>query len=60
PLVTGVQRVLFRSRAGVLRVRVPRHRPGAAYAPPAVDWRRIVRLALGHPDPRTIKDSYDV
>ncbi|MFF3846648.1 diacylglycerol/lipid kinase family protein [Streptomyces sp. NPDC002328] len=47
-------------RAGVLRVRVPRHRPGAAYAPPTVDWRRIVRLALGHPDPRTLKDSYDV
>ncbi|MFJ4616807.1 diacylglycerol/lipid kinase family protein [Streptomyces sp. NPDC088812] len=47
-------------RPSVLRVRVPRHRPGAAYAPPTVDWRRIVRLALGHPDPRTIKDAYDV
>ncbi|GGR10857.1 hypothetical protein GCM10010251_28580 [Streptomyces aurantiogriseus] len=47
-------------RPSVLRMRVPRHRPGAAYAPPTVDWRRIVRLALGHPDPRTIKDAYDV
>ncbi|MEV6177240.1 diacylglycerol kinase family protein [Streptomyces sp. NPDC052015] len=47
-------------RPSVLRVRVPRHRPGAAYAPPTVDWRRIVRLALGRPDPRTIKDAYDV
>lgn len=47
-------------RPGALRVRVPRHRPGAAYAPPTVDWRRIVRLALGRPDPRTIKDAYDV
>ncbi|MCX4767167.1 diacylglycerol kinase family protein [Streptomyces sp. NBC_01275] len=47
-------------RPSVLRVRVPRHRPGAAYAPPTVDWRRIARLALGHPDPRTIKDAYDV
>lgn len=47
-------------RPSVLRVRVPRHRPGAAYAPPTVDWRRIVRLALGHPDARTIKDAYDV
>lgn len=47
-------------RPSVLRVRVPRHRPGAAYAPPTVDWRRVVRLALGHPDPRTMKDAYDV
>ncbi|MFH8798379.1 diacylglycerol/lipid kinase family protein [Streptomyces sp. NPDC017936] len=47
-------------RPSVLRVRVPRHRPGAAYAPPTVDWRRVVRLALGHSDPRTIKDAYDV
>ncbi|MFH0180666.1 diacylglycerol/lipid kinase family protein [Streptomyces cacaoi] len=47
-------------RPAVLRVRVPRHRPGAAYAPPTVDWRRIVRLALGHTDSRTIKEAYDV
>ncbi|MFJ5775408.1 diacylglycerol/lipid kinase family protein [Streptomyces sp. NPDC093094] len=33
-------------RPGALRVRVPRHRPGAAYATPPVDWRRILRLAL--------------
>ncbi|MFI1505467.1 diacylglycerol/lipid kinase family protein [Streptomyces sp. NPDC020597] len=47
-------------RPAALRVRVPRHRPGAAYAPPTVDWRRVARLALGHPDPRTIKEAYDV
>ncbi|MDL5199335.1 diacylglycerol kinase family protein [Streptomyces sp. ALI-76-A] len=34
-------------RPGVLRVRVPRQRPGAPYVAPAVDWRRVVRLALG-------------
>ncbi|MFI6935283.1 diacylglycerol/lipid kinase family protein [Streptomyces sp. NPDC050287] len=34
-------------RSGVLRVRVPRHRPGAPYVAPSVDWRRIVRLAVG-------------
>ncbi|WP_030678624.1 diacylglycerol/lipid kinase family protein [Streptomyces cellulosae] len=34
-------------RPRVLRVRVPRHRPGAPYVAPSVDWRRIVRLALG-------------
>ncbi|MGW2913451.1 diacylglycerol/lipid kinase family protein [Streptomyces asoensis] len=47
-------------RPAALRVRVPRHRPGATYAPPTVDWRRIFRLALGHPDHRSIKESYDV
>ncbi|MER5436015.1 diacylglycerol kinase family protein [Streptomyces sp. NPDC002588] len=47
-------------RPRVLRVRVPKHRPGAPYAPPTVDWRRVVRLALGRPDPRTIKEAYDV
>jgi diacylglycerol kinase family enzyme len=31
----------------VLRVRVPRHRPGAAVTSVPVDWRRIIRLALG-------------
>ncbi|MDH6629672.1 diacylglycerol kinase family enzyme [Streptomyces sp. LBL] len=34
-------------RPGVLRVRVPRQRPGAPYVAPSVDWQRIVRLALG-------------
>jgi diacylglycerol kinase family enzyme len=34
-------------RPGVLRVRVPRQRPGAPYVAPSVDWRRVVRLALG-------------
>ncbi|MEU5098016.1 diacylglycerol kinase family protein [Streptomyces sp. NPDC020996] len=34
-------------RPGVLRIRVPRHRPGAPYVAPSVDWRRVVRLALG-------------
>jgi diacylglycerol kinase family enzyme len=33
-------------RPRVLRVRVPLHRPGAPYATPPVDWRRILRLAL--------------
>jgi diacylglycerol kinase family enzyme len=33
-------------RPGVLRVRVPKHRPGAPYVAPSVDWRRIVRLAF--------------
>jgi hypothetical protein len=30
----------------VLRVRVPKHRPGAPYVAPSVDWRRIVRLSF--------------
>ncbi|MFC8513828.1 diacylglycerol/lipid kinase family protein [Streptomyces sp. NPDC057257] len=34
-------------RPGALRVRVPRHRPGAPYVAPSVDWRRVVRLAFG-------------
>ncbi|MFE1440481.1 diacylglycerol/lipid kinase family protein [Streptomyces sp. NPDC058739] len=33
-------------RPKALRIRVPRHRPGAAYVTPPVDWRRIVHLAL--------------
>ena len=33
-------------RPGALRVRVPRHRPGARPPRPAVDWRRLGRLAL--------------
>ena len=40
-------------RPGALRMRVPRHRPGAPYAAPSVDWRRVVRLAFARtPDPR--------
>ncbi|GHI02584.1 diacylglycerol kinase [Streptomyces cellostaticus] len=31
---------------GALRVRVPRHRPGAPRAAPPMDWRRVRRLAL--------------
>jgi diacylglycerol kinase family enzyme len=47
-------------RRGALRVRVPRHRPGAPYAPPAVDWRRIVALAAGRTDTRTTQETHDV
>ncbi|MET7680560.1 diacylglycerol kinase family protein [Streptomyces sp. NPDC005423] len=36
-------------RPKALRVRVPRNRPGAPYVMPAVDWWRIVRVALGRP-----------
>jgi len=38
-------------RAGALRVRVPRQRPGAPVTSPPLDWRRIVALALGRPLP---------
>ncbi|NML55505.1 diacylglycerol kinase [Streptomyces sp. R302] len=34
-------------RPGALRVQVPRDRPGVVPPPPAVDWRRILDLALG-------------
>lgn len=34
-----------RIAAGALRVRVPRKRPGAAPAPPRLDWRRLRKLA---------------
>jgi diacylglycerol kinase family enzyme len=34
-------------KAGALRVRVPRHRPGVPTAKPAVDWRRLWHLAFG-------------
>ncbi|WP_432157648.1 MULTISPECIES: diacylglycerol/lipid kinase family protein [unclassified Streptomyces] len=44
-------------RPRALRVRVPRHRPGATYAPPGVDWRRIVDLALGRPLNRHPQDG---
>jgi diacylglycerol kinase family enzyme len=33
-------------RPGVLRVRVPRHRPGVPPPPPEMDWTRLRRLAL--------------
>jgi diacylglycerol kinase family enzyme len=33
-------------RPAALRVRVPRHRPGARPAPPEMDWTRLRRLAL--------------
>ncbi|GGR26637.1 diacylglycerol kinase family protein [Streptomyces roseolus] len=42
-------------RPGALRVQVPRDRPGVAPPPPAVDWRRVLDLALGRterPAPR--------
>ncbi|MEY9844773.1 diacylglycerol kinase family protein [Streptacidiphilus sp. MAP5-3] len=39
-------------RPGVLRVRVPVHRPGAPVTSPPLDWRRIVALALGRPLPQ--------
>ncbi|MFJ6657337.1 diacylglycerol/lipid kinase family protein [Streptomyces sp. NPDC091377] len=34
-------------RPGALRVLVPRDRPGVVVPAPPVDWRRLVRLALG-------------
>jgi diacylglycerol kinase family enzyme len=33
-------------RGGVLRVRVPRHRPGVRVFRPRIDWRRLRQLAL--------------
>lgn len=44
-------------RPRALRVRVPRHRPGAPYVMPSVDWRRIVHVALGRPHSPTIQES---
>lgn len=41
------QPVVCTVRPGALRMRVPKHRPGAPYTAPSVDWRRVVRLALG-------------
>ncbi|MFD6185390.1 diacylglycerol/lipid kinase family protein [Streptomyces goshikiensis] len=38
--------VRCRLAAGVLRVRVPRHRPGVRLGAPPMDWRRVRRLAL--------------
>ncbi|MET9800275.1 diacylglycerol kinase family protein [Streptomyces sp. NPDC006368] len=37
--------VRCRIAPGVLRVRVPRHRPGVPEAPPPLDWRRLRKLA---------------
>jgi diacylglycerol kinase family enzyme len=41
--------VVCRSVPGALRVRVPRHRPGAPRSAAETDWRRVTRLALGRP-----------
>jgi diacylglycerol kinase family enzyme len=38
--------VVCRIRPGVLRVRVPRHRPGVRAARPVVDWPLLRRMAL--------------
>lgn len=38
--------VRCRLRAGALRVRVPRNRPGTRTPPPRADWRRVTALAL--------------
>ncbi|MFI5640782.1 diacylglycerol/lipid kinase family protein [Streptomyces goshikiensis] len=38
--------VRCRLAPGVLRVRVPRHRPGVRMGAPPMDWRRVRRLAL--------------
>lgn len=38
--------VRCRIEPGALRVRVPRHRPGAPRVAPAVNWREVRRLAL--------------
>ncbi|MFB7827210.1 diacylglycerol/lipid kinase family protein [Streptomyces hydrogenans] len=40
-------------RPGVLRVLVPRDRPGVVAPPPAIDWRRILDLAFG----RTVRTA---
>ncbi|MGW4104454.1 diacylglycerol kinase, partial [Streptomyces sp. NPDC004976] len=37
--------VRCRIAPGVLRVRVPRRRPGVTSAPPRLDWRRLRKLA---------------
>jgi diacylglycerol kinase family enzyme len=38
-------------RSGALRVRVPRHRPGAAGPAAEMDWRLLGRRAFGRPTP---------
>lgn len=55
--LTLPQPVVCTVRPGVLRVRVPRHRPGAPYTAPSVDWRRVVRLALGRTPRTTAKNQ---
>lgn len=58
--LTLPQPVVCTVRPGVLRVRVPRHRPGAPYVAPSVDWRRVVRLAFGrtpHPSRKKQEQS---
>lgn len=40
PVICGI-------RPGVLRVRVPRSRPGAPVVNPPLDWRNVVALAFG-------------
>nr|WP_244376231.1 diacylglycerol kinase family protein [Streptomyces ficellus] len=45
--------VVCRIAPGALRVRVPRHRPGASRSRgAAADWPRVARLAFGRPSPR--------
>ncbi|MEY9964206.1 diacylglycerol kinase family enzyme [Streptacidiphilus sp. MAP12-16] len=43
--------VICSVRAGALRVRVPRGRPGAPVTSPPLDWRRVIALALGRHRP---------
>jgi hypothetical protein len=49
-IVAGV-RGLAVAVAGLLRVRVPRQRPGVPDPKPVMDWRRLRLLALGGPGP---------
>ncbi|MFK4107047.1 diacylglycerol/lipid kinase family protein [Streptomyces sp. NPDC019531] len=55
--LTLPQPVVCTVRPGALRMRVPRHRPGAPYTAPSVDWRRVVRLALGRTSHPTDKNQ---
>ncbi|MCT9080890.1 diacylglycerol/lipid kinase family protein [Streptomyces fulvoviolaceus] len=55
--LTLPQPVVCTVRPGALRVRVPRHRPGAPYTAPSVDWRRVVRLALDRTPRTTAKNQ---
>jgi hypothetical protein len=38
-------------RPRVLRVRLPRTRPGVPPPPPRIDWQRLWWIAFGHPTP---------
>lgn len=51
------QPVVCTVRPEALRMRVPKHRPGAPYTAPSVDWRRVVRLALGRAPLSTDKNQ---